>query len=79
MKPTHSILDNSFRYVPAMATSVADTWSRFGWRPTSEQERRRRLAQSGRTGRSDPQALASLLPPGAAPAPKFGARAAQAS
>jgi hypothetical protein len=42
MKPAHSILDNSFRYVPAVATSVAETWRRFGWLPTTEEERRRR-------------------------------------
>jgi hypothetical protein len=46
MKPAHSILDNSFHYVPAMATSVSDTWSRFGWRPTTEADRRRRAASS---------------------------------
>jgi len=43
MKPNHSILGNSFRYVPVMATLVSDTWSRFGWRPTS-QERRQPVA-----------------------------------
>jgi hypothetical protein len=42
MKPARSILDRSFRYVPAMATSVSDTWSRFGWRPTTDDERNRR-------------------------------------
>jgi hypothetical protein len=42
MKPAHSILDDSFRYVPAVATSVAETWRRFGWRPTTEEERKRR-------------------------------------
>ena len=42
MKPAHSILDDSFRYVPAIATSVAETWRRFGWRPTTEEERQRR-------------------------------------
>jgi len=40
MKP--SILDDSFRYVPAAATSVADTWRRFGWCPTTDEERRAR-------------------------------------
>ena len=44
MKPTHSILSTSFRYVPAMATSVSDTWSRFGWRPMS-QERGQRVVE----------------------------------
>jgi hypothetical protein len=33
MKPSRSILDESFQYVPSVATSVADTWRRFGWRP----------------------------------------------
>ena len=33
MKPSRSILDRKFRYVPSVATSVADTWKRFGWRP----------------------------------------------
>ncbi len=42
MKPAHSILDDSFRYVPAIATSVAETWRRFGWRPTTDEDRKRR-------------------------------------
>ena len=42
MKLAHSILDNSFRYVPAVATSVAETWRRFGWRPTTDEERKAR-------------------------------------
>jgi hypothetical protein len=33
MKPTRSILDPTFRYIPAIATSVAETWARFGWLP----------------------------------------------
>lgn len=39
MKPFISILDRSFRYVPSVSTSVADTWRRFGWRPTTQCER----------------------------------------
>jgi hypothetical protein len=42
MKPAHSILDDSFRYVPAIATSVTETWRRFGWRPTTDEDRKRR-------------------------------------
>jgi hypothetical protein len=42
MKPARSILDDSFRYVPAVATSVVETWRRFGWRPTTEEDRKRR-------------------------------------
>jgi hypothetical protein len=42
MKPTQSILDHSFRYVPAVATSVMQTWRRFGWQPTTDDERQRR-------------------------------------
>lgn len=35
-KPSKSILDRSFVYVPSTATSVDQTWRRFGWRPSSE-------------------------------------------
>lgn len=42
MKPTRSILDGSFQYVPAVATSVAETWRRFGWRPITDEDRRTR-------------------------------------
>ena len=37
-----SILDPAFRYVPSFATSVAATWRRFGWRPTTDEDRRTR-------------------------------------
>ncbi len=40
MKPAYSILDDSFRYVPASSTSVAETWRRFGWRPTTDEKRK---------------------------------------
>ena len=36
MKPSKSILDRSFIYVPSAATNVDQTWRRFGWRPTNE-------------------------------------------
>ena len=42
MKPIRSILDASFCYVPSVATSVASTWQRAGWRPTTDAERRAR-------------------------------------
>lgn len=42
MTPAKSILDSTFRYVPAAATSVANTWRRFGWEPTTDDERKRR-------------------------------------
>lgn len=38
MKPSKSILDRSFIYVPSTATSVDQTWRRFGWRPSTETE-----------------------------------------
>jgi hypothetical protein len=37
-----SILDPAFRYVPSFATSVAATWRRFGWRPTTDEDRKAR-------------------------------------
>jgi len=42
MKPDRSILDPSFRYASAVSTSVAETWRRFGWRPATDEDRRRR-------------------------------------
>jgi len=41
MRPAKSILDRSFRYVPALATSVVETWRRFGWRPMTDEERKK--------------------------------------
>jgi hypothetical protein len=42
MKPIRSILDATFRYVPSVATLVASTWPRAGWRPTTDEERKAR-------------------------------------
>jgi hypothetical protein len=42
MKPIRSILDTSFCYVPSVETSVASTWRRAGWRPTTDEERKAR-------------------------------------
>lgn len=42
MRPIRSILDPSFCYVPSVATSVASTWRRAGWRPTTDEERKAR-------------------------------------
>jgi hypothetical protein len=39
MRPSRSILDRDFRYVPSVATSVAETWKRFGWRPMQRKDR----------------------------------------
>lgn len=43
MRPSRSILDHDFRYVPSVATSVAETWKRFGWRPTKKAKRKQPL------------------------------------
>ena len=58
MRPIRSILDASFRYVPAVATSVALTWLRAGWRPTTDEERKARQRRTaelvfGRGGTAD--------------------------
>lgn len=37
-KPSKSILDRSFVYVPSAATSVEQTWRRFGWRAIAREE-----------------------------------------
>ena len=36
------LLDPGFRYVPAAHTNVTATWKRFGYRPTTDAERRAR-------------------------------------
>ena len=36
------LLDPRFRYVPAAHTDVSSTWRRFGFRPTTDSERRAR-------------------------------------
>jgi hypothetical protein len=43
------LLDPRFRYIPAARTDVSATWRRFGFRPTTESERRARQ----RTGADD--------------------------
>ena len=49
MKPSRSILDPAFRYVPSVSTSVADTWRRFGWRSEPPVA----VKQSARRGSTD--------------------------
>jgi hypothetical protein len=39
------LLDPRFHYVPAAKTDVLSTWRRFGYRPTSDAERRARLRE----------------------------------
>jgi hypothetical protein len=36
------LLDPRFKYIPAARTDVAATWRRFGFRPTTDAERRAR-------------------------------------
>ena len=61
MKPARSLLDASFRYVPAAATSVSDTWSRHGWRPTTKEERGRRRAAARVSAAAEPKLDTRLL------------------
>jgi hypothetical protein len=68
-----SILDGSFRYVPSKDTSVADTWRRFGWRPTTDvdrQARRRLTARATAELRSDLRSSRGDIPASDAAAPR---------
>lgn len=40
------LLDPGFRYVPSANTNVAATWRRFGYRPTTDAERRARQSRA---------------------------------
>jgi hypothetical protein len=33
-----SLLDSKFRYVPAAATDIRNTWAKFGWKPVERKE-----------------------------------------
>jgi hypothetical protein len=59
MRPCRSILDRDFRYVPSVATSVAETWRRFGWRPKQKTER---MQPPGKTDPRAHDAAGSLRP-----------------
>ena len=63
MKPRISILDEAFAYRPSYATAVAETWRRFGWRPSRRDEQQsqsppRALSQAPRMWRSENAAVA---------------------
>jgi hypothetical protein len=59
------LLDPGFRYVPSANTNVTATWKRFGYRPTTEAERRARQSRA-----MDP----SSSPTGVAPAARHARR-----
>jgi hypothetical protein len=60
------LLDSRFRYIPAARTDVGATWRRFGFRPTTESERRARQ-RANPSGADDTSPVASrdieLAPP----------------
>lgn len=39
------LLDPRFKYIPAARTDVTATWRRFGFRPTTDAERRSRKSR----------------------------------
>ena len=62
MKPPRSILAPAFHYVPSVATSIADTWRRFGWRPETRVAGKQNHRQAGAdlVRRYDARAFCSL-------------------
>jgi hypothetical protein len=57
MKPSRSILDKRFEYVPASHTSVAETWRKHGWKPQEELRRRSKTMAKSRRGAVPPAAI----------------------
>lgn len=54
------LLDPRFKYVPAARTDVLATWRRFGFKPTTEGERRsRKLQGDSPVGERSPETSAA--------------------
>ena len=48
MKPSKSILDESFAYTSSARTAVDATWRKYGWKPLTEQDRKTRVRAPAR-------------------------------
>jgi hypothetical protein len=55
------LLDPRFKYIPAARTDVTATWRRFGFRPTTEADRRSRKAQADDAAADDTRSV-SVVP-----------------
>ena len=53
------LLDPRFKYVPAARTNVLATWRKFGFKPTTEAERRSRLQGDSPAGEHAPETSAA--------------------
>ena len=53
MKPTRSILDKQFQYIPASNTSVTETWRKHGWKPQDEVRRKPKTVRKNRRSDDD--------------------------
>jgi len=47
------LLDIGFKYTPSTRTNIANTWRRFGFRPTTKAERNARIRRLGTQNTSD--------------------------
>jgi hypothetical protein len=56
------LLDRKFKYVPSAKTDIAATWRRFGFRPTTDAERRARQIEwaTGEQPGSPPDVIADV-------------------
>lgn len=56
------LLDPAFKYTPAAAQSVMETWRKAGWKPTTQAERNARIRRQMTAAPQEQRKDASALP-----------------
>lgn len=58
MQPTWRLTDQDADYTPSVKTNVQETWKRFGWVPTTEEERQDRQRKASNEDRENQRSAA---------------------